>query len=764
MIFTERIITVTDKSCSINKPIILYRGDYNVEIRLTIVESMFKYSNKIGATVRETEKASFGKVVIKSPKNVLMFSDIIKLIDGVMRFTITEELIDELSEIGNYTIQLRLYDRYGNSRASIPEIQNALEIIEPIGLEKISDSNTVGDAIAGYGITSTDNKNIKIFEEDGDYIKTDWIKGMLITSERLNKIETGISDHKHKEYLTGDHTHPDYEKQINDLETDLANHTHANYENQINNLENHTHPVYENQINKLENEIEKLDDKITDNITNGENGGTSSTTPRYSIKKNSQIAVGEMIGVAKSYYDSRYKSDGMPRFLYDTSHSPLGNNYDKNNTTYNGAIDCSTFIGMVLRGLPVEKSPYYHLLDGNIEVGEDVDLEGSDAGTDLGNDSNDVDLSSRIKANTNDYSWAIDPFDWKLPVRSNDSPTPIRTASQLAQWMYERGMSIPLDDTFTNVEPGDIIFWAKKDVNGDYTQPNRYNKISHVAMCINKRDWSTSETDYSAIYPCKHTMLEVTSISPYVLNRTLEKTVPEWVVMVCRPDLGALETDQFAGNIANTLGITNISNIFRPGVYYLTSSITEGLPYGIANGQYLALRVERTMTRQGKTCSLIQTLVNTYNNEEEYRRTQYCYSHKPDANSWTPWSSTCEVVKLPKTTTENDIYALGSGFYMIQNTIGFTADESISYDSGLTSVPSLYTGDCIWIKVQSSNTYIHGLTNGVRYTISGKNTIKAVKLANGSYTYKSSPSKDGDLATKKYVDALIAELRAMIGS
>lgn len=33
MIFTEKKITITNNECKIDSPVVLYRGDYNVEVR-----------------------------------------------------------------------------------------------------------------------------------------------------------------------------------------------------------------------------------------------------------------------------------------------------------------------------------------------------------------------------------------------------------------------------------------------------------------------------------------------------------------------------------------------------------------------------------------------------------------------------------------------------------------------------------------------------------------------------------------------------------
>lgn len=39
------------------------------------------------------------------------------------------------------------------------------------------------------------------------------------------------------------------------------------------------------------------------------------------------------------------------------------------------------------------------------------------------------------------------------------------------------------DDNFAKIQKGDLVFYAKKDTSGDWKQPNRYMKVSHVAIC-----------------------------------------------------------------------------------------------------------------------------------------------------------------------------------------------------------------------------------------------------------------------------------------
>ena len=358
-------------------------------------------------------------------------------------------------------------------------------------------------------------------------------------------------------------------------------------------------------------------------------------SPEVNVKKNNQTYVSEMIGVARSYYKARYNADGEAIFNYDANNTALDFSYDGDGERAN-SIDCSTFIGLVLRGLSIENSPYAHLIN-NVELEDDADI---DEGNDEGNHDENDEIGETggwdpmlVTADIINYPWAIDLMNWSLPKIPTGLPQPIRTASQMAQWMCERGLAIPLDPLFNNVEPGDIIFWAKT-VDGEYKQPNRYKHISHVAMCVGKYERNDTIPE---MYPWKHTMLEVTTKSPFVLNRTLEKCRPKEVVLICRPDLGSISAGEYTGNVNTKEGIVNVADIMRPGVYYLTSKITEGLPEGKESGIYFTLKVDRTMTRLGKVYSLIQTLINAKDPREYYVRSQYCYSHAPNNVDWTDW-------------------------------------------------------------------------------------------------------------------------------
>lgn len=219
MIFTERTITVVNDSATINKPLILYRGDKNIELKITIAESQFKFRNTDASNVIETTDASYAQLVINTPYNSPIFSDVAVTKNGAVIFVITEAMIDEIREVGAYEIQIRLLDDNKQSRASIPPVSNAIEIREPIAIEDGSavDSNAVNVAKVNRALTTT-SAPLEAFDSQGNYIKKTWGDGDPITDAALNKMEAGI-DGVNKKVANNSSQIKDIENRIDNIST-----------------------------------------------------------------------------------------------------------------------------------------------------------------------------------------------------------------------------------------------------------------------------------------------------------------------------------------------------------------------------------------------------------------------------------------------------------------------------------------------------------------------------------------------------------------
>lgn len=135
MIYTASKVTIKNYQATIDKTIILYRGDRNVEIQFEILESLYRQYKLEGSNVILNLDASYGQLVIQKPDYTHILGDIVPTQDGKVIFTIPGELIDETVEVGQYTFQIRLYNDDKTSRVTLPPVVGGIDIVEPIASE-----------------------------------------------------------------------------------------------------------------------------------------------------------------------------------------------------------------------------------------------------------------------------------------------------------------------------------------------------------------------------------------------------------------------------------------------------------------------------------------------------------------------------------------------------------------------------------------------------------------------------------------------------
>lgn len=226
------------------------------------------------------------------------------------------------------------------------------------------------------------------------------------------------------------------------------------------------------------------------------------------VTKNNPTSISEFLAVAETYRSNTNLTYGYSSILSSSS-----------STNY---IDCSTFVGMCLRGYSFQQTSYY---------------------------THNYVAPSHWVANS-EYTWSINPFDYEnaLNVGSPTQQT-IRTASQLAQWMVERGRTVPMDEHLANLEPGDILFYSRKDsTTGNWVDPNRYMRINHIAICRSKAAAPTNDSSWDTTkYPYKHELIEVGIYDNPVKVRVVEDGQDDptdiyhnninTLCLICRPEM-----------------------------------------------------------------------------------------------------------------------------------------------------------------------------------------------------------------------------------
>ncbi len=134
MIYIDRTVRVHEGRSCMDKPIVLYRGDYQVCIRFTIVSENLRFGSEFNTI--KYENTPHAQLVILTPSSEVIVSEVIRCEEGVAEFIISRELLDELHEVGKYSFQIRLYDYAQDSRITIPKVKNGIVVREPIETEK----------------------------------------------------------------------------------------------------------------------------------------------------------------------------------------------------------------------------------------------------------------------------------------------------------------------------------------------------------------------------------------------------------------------------------------------------------------------------------------------------------------------------------------------------------------------------------------------------------------------------------------------------
>lgn len=129
-IYASRTLKIMENNTVMDKDIILYKGNKNIYIFLTIDNLAFGVKNLL--TNYETKMPSHAYIMLLSPLYEEIPIGKTLMEDNRIQFCISGEMIDELSEVGDYTMVIDLYDSIGDSLLTIPPIENQLKVRDRI--------------------------------------------------------------------------------------------------------------------------------------------------------------------------------------------------------------------------------------------------------------------------------------------------------------------------------------------------------------------------------------------------------------------------------------------------------------------------------------------------------------------------------------------------------------------------------------------------------------------------------------------------------
>lgn len=194
MIKYDYTVTVTGNTAKLDKDIYLFRGNKNVHYYFAIKNASFNFK---GTTdLIEKTNAINAAVTVVKPNAVEVANAIAEVENGKIHLKVTEDLIDEEVEVGDFDLVFDLFDDTDGA-VTIPKVIGQFHVLErpcttPISeLVATNTTNEVDQALTDYAIV-TYAEPVASTNADGTFAKKTWVPKEKITTAELNRIEEGI--------------------------------------------------------------------------------------------------------------------------------------------------------------------------------------------------------------------------------------------------------------------------------------------------------------------------------------------------------------------------------------------------------------------------------------------------------------------------------------------------------------------------------------------------------------------------------------------
>lgn len=174
----DMLLTINGDKSNLSAPLSVYFGDRGIDIFFEIKDIGYNFSGN----VLENLDNSTVSTIIKKPNGNVYRTTKASVTNKKVKFTITREITDELSEIGFYDLQFQFYDAE-TGRITIPPIQfEVKELLAPI------DDDAITNGQINYGMVD----EIKVSPKEGEKVLAAWVAGEFITANKLNAMVEAI--------------------------------------------------------------------------------------------------------------------------------------------------------------------------------------------------------------------------------------------------------------------------------------------------------------------------------------------------------------------------------------------------------------------------------------------------------------------------------------------------------------------------------------------------------------------------------------------
>ena len=194
----DLVVTYKTSTVGLSEEIELYRYDSGIDffIDLRGLRYVFKEGNEdemIKYTGATRYTITIRKPLVEGRPPEYIETPLGFVVDRKIKFTVDKSMTDDLNELGEYALQIHLFND-SMDRMSIPPFTFLVKpLINPDHSPDISFEDVVDKAIVNISTVKADDDEVIIFSIINGYIETVWEPGDLITASKLNKLEHAMN-------------------------------------------------------------------------------------------------------------------------------------------------------------------------------------------------------------------------------------------------------------------------------------------------------------------------------------------------------------------------------------------------------------------------------------------------------------------------------------------------------------------------------------------------------------------------------------------
>ena len=328
MIYKKCVMTIDKNKATLDEDIYLYRLDKNIELYFTIVNNKYRFNKGDMNNIILITNASFFQVRLYKNAEIKYTFAIQPTDGGQAILTITDDLIDDPIEVGDYDFQISLLDEEKTSMISMPIVSKQLHVCEPL----VSDDATMGKAILGLSkLASGEIKNA--FDSEGNYIREIHKDGDILSASIINKFEEAL-DTNTKAIKNGTGTTYDdtaIKKDINTIKTDLGTEELTTTAKDVKGAVNEVAAQYKDITNKKMDKNSLIGmSNLSQEVKEAMTGGSVAVVGKGAVLDENIADASYVKAVTNNFLEEGLFNDSQ-KVIYDNTYNTVSSEYTHRN-------------------------------------------------------------------------------------------------------------------------------------------------------------------------------------------------------------------------------------------------------------------------------------------------------------------------------------------------------------------------------------------------------------------------------------------------